>query len=447
MLRTDNRFHALCGSLLLVLPWLLIALLGCRASPVPTASVPVDAPTPTLTATARTSITPSPISTPVEPSPSFTTITIWGPEEFAPGEATAGRQVLQAQYDDFTSDNPNLGLDYVPKARYGEAGLLEFLLTADYAAPDVLPDVAIIDAYQLGPLARAGLAQPLDALISEELRTDLFPFAREACTFDGDLLGVQFEADIEHLIYYTKALEAPPATWADLFAQPISYTFPAAGEGGLVNDAYLIQYLAQGGRFVDEEGRIALESSPVQRVLRLYDAVLKYDVTSPRVLELSSLEDCWQVYAEGNITVSHVSSWRYLTSRAVLQDTEFAPLPTETGRVSTMNRGWAFVIITPDPQRQAAAAQLIEWLTAPPNLAQWSVATNHLPTRSSALQLTGWPEDYVQFLQTQLENAFFRPSIPEFERIAQALQRAVEDVLTRRSTPRQATSQVIDSLQ
>ena len=443
----DTRFQVLFGFLFVALFLLVAALAGCGLSPSPTSTVPVQGPAPTLPSIAPTSTIPSAIPTPSEPTPSFISLTIWGPGQFAPGEADSGNQVLQVQYQAFMAENANVGLEYVLKAPYGEGGVLHTLLAASYAAPATLPDLAIVDAFELGPLAQAGVAQPLQELVAEELRADLFPFAQEACTFDGDLIGLQFEADIEHLVYYTKTLEAPPVTWGDLFTGSISYIFPAGGEAGLVNDTFLIQYMAQGGQLVDEEGRPDLEGSAIRMPLRLYDEGFKYDVIPSRVLELDNLEECWEAYAEGNIAVSHISSWRYLTSRARLQDTTFAPLPTQDGRVATMSRGWAFVIITSEPGRKAATARLIEWLMSPQNLAEWSLATNHLPTRSSALRLIGWPDDYTDFLATQLENAFFRPSTPEFDKIAQALQGAVEGVLSDQLTPRQAASEVLDSVE
>ncbi len=443
----DTRLRVLLSALFVVPGLLLAALAGCGQSPSPTATVPVQSAVPTLSSTTPTSATPSHIRTPMEPISPSITLTIWGPEQFAPGEEDTGREVLQSQYQAFLSENANLRLDYVPKAPYGEGGLLHFLLSASHAAPDILPDIAIVDAFELGPLARAGLAQPLQELIAERLKEDLFPFAQDACTFDGDLIALQFEADIEHLIYHTGTLKAPPVTWADLFTGSVSYIFPAAGEAGLVNDAFLIQYMTQGGRLVDEEGRPDLDDSTIRQVLRLYSTGTNEDVIPAKVLELGSLEECWEAYTEGNITISHISSWRYLSSRARLEDTSFAPLPTQSGDVATMSRGWAFVIITADPLRQTAAARLIEWLMAPQNLAEWSVTTSHLPTRATALRLTDWPEDYTDFLATQLENAFFRPSTPDFDRIAQALQGAVEDVLTGERTPRTATYDVMDILE
>jgi ABC-type glycerol-3-phosphate transport system substrate-binding protein len=447
ILQTDRRLQALLGFLVVLFALLLAAVAGCGTVPSPPSDVPPQDSTPGPTATTPAGTTPSPLVTPTEPAPSFVTLTIWGPEEFSPGEEDSGRRVLQAQYEAFADQNENIGVEYVLKAPYGESGVLDFLLAASYAAPSALPDIAIVDAFELGPLVRAGLARPLHDLIDDDLRTDLFPFAQEACTFDGDLLGIQFEADIEHLVYYTAALELAPATWADLLTGPISYTFPAGGQDGLVNDAFLIQYMAQGGQLFDEEGKPNLQSSAVQRVLRLYDAVRVWEVSPMRVLDIHNLEECWEAYAEGNITVSHISSWRYLTSRDLMQDTSFAALPTETGEPATMSRGWAFVIITESSHRQAAAARLIEWLMAPQNLAEWSREANHIPTRTSALERTGWPSDYVSFLQTQLHNAFFRPSAQGFDGIARALQGSVVDVLTGARTPRQATNEVMEGFQ
>jgi len=445
--QADIRLLALTSILVILGSLLFVALVGCSVAPSPTPRSAGPEATPTPAATTIPETTPSPSPTPAEPRPSHITLTVWGPIQFSPGETNAAGSILQGQYEAFETINQDTGVEYLPKAAYGESGVLDLLLAAGYAAPSVLPDLAIVDTLELDSLVREGLAQPIDDLITDELRADLFPFATEACTFEGELRGIQFEADIEHLIYYTKALEEAPATWADLFSDPVSYTFPAGGEDGLVNDAFLIQYFAQGGKFTDEEGRPVLENSPVQRILRFYDALRMWEVSPPRVLELSDLEDSWAAYAEGNVTVSHISSWRYLTSRSVMQDTAFAPLPTETGTPATMARGWAFVIITESPYRQEAAVRLIEWLMTPANLAQWSQASNHLPTRPSALRLTGWPLDYIKLLESQLADAFYRPPTPELERMGRALQIAVQAVLSGEQTPRQATTQVMESLE
>jgi ABC-type glycerol-3-phosphate transport system substrate-binding protein len=447
IMQIDRRIQAVLGFFIVLSALLLAAAAGCAPASPPTASTPALDSTPVVTSTVPAPTPPPAGATPAETAPSFITLTVWGPEEFSPSEEDTAKAVLQAQYEDFADENADIDVEYTTKAAYGESGVLDFLLTAGYAAPDVLPDVAIVDAFELGPLVRAGLARPLQDLIDQDLRADLFPFAREACSFHGDLMGIQFEADIEHLVYYTKALEEPPAAWADFLTTPISYTFPAGGQEDLVNDAFLIQYMAQGGRLLDEEGNLDLESSAIQRVLRFYDALRKYDVSPLSVLEITNLQESWEAYAEGNVTVSHISSWRYLTSQSIMQDTSFAGVVTETGEAATMSRGWAFVIITESPHREAAAARLIEWLMAPQNLAEWSREANHLPTRASALRLTRWPLDYIGFLESQLQNAYYRPSTPEFESIARAMQVAVEDVLIGARTPRQATNEVMETLE
>lgn len=442
-----NRCLSILGLLLSVLALSALALAGCGSgvSPTPTGPSGDFSPTAISTTTPLTT-TPSPVPTPVGP-PSTVPLTVWGPPQFSPGQEDAAQLVLQAQYRSFAESEDVAEVEYVPRVAYGESGIVNFLINTNYAAPSVLPDLAIVDPFELHLLVREGLAQPLGGLISEELVEDLYPFAGEACIVNDELLCLQFAADIEHLVYYTGALEEAPATWADLFTEPVSYTFPAAGVGGLVNDAFLIQYLSQGGRLLDEQGQPALDDSAIQRVLRLYDAVHKWNVSPPTVLEMATLEDCWKAYTGGNITVSHISSRQYLASRAVMRDTDFAAVPTETGVPATMSRGWAFVVIAQSPERQEAAAGLIEWLMAPENLAQWTEASNHLPTSRSALPQVGWPTDYKEFLDTQLENAYHRPSSTQFQRIAQALQQAVVAVLTEELAPREARAQVMESLE
>lgn len=442
---TERRLVILAAILVGVVALSAAALAGCGGQASPTPSRPAEEFTTTPVSTPLTPTTPSRTPTPAEPTPSAP-LTVWGPVHFSPGETDASQLVLRTQYEAFSSGRADIEVEYLPKVASGEGGVVSFLLDANYAAPTILPDLAIVDPFEMEPLVREGLAQPMQGLVADELIEDLYPFARDACRFDDELLGIQFEADIEHLVYYTGALEEPPATWADLFTDPISYTFPAAGVGGLVNDTFLINYLAQGGTLLDEEGNPALQDTSVQRVLRFYDSLREWQVVPPSVMELGSLEDCWKAYTGGNITVSHISSRQYLASRPLMRDTDFAAVPTETGVPATMSEGWAFVIIAKSPQRQEAAADLIEWLMSPENLAQWSEAAHHLPTRRSSLSLVSWPNGYGQFLEGQLQSAFYRPSGAQFQRIARALQVAVEDVLTQESTPREATTQVMASL-
>jgi multiple sugar transport system substrate-binding protein len=354
---------------------------------------------------------------------------------------------MDQQIEAFTADHPDVVVEYVLKKPYGKGGILNFLLTTSEAVPAAMPDLVAIDTIELDAAAQAGLLQPLDELISTELQEDLFPFAQEVGRFEDQLVGLQFETDIEHLIYNTNKLEEPPLTWTEVLTDEVSYVLPAGGREGLVNDVFIIQYLALGGQMVDETGQPALNEELVTQVLQFYRDGYEMGVIPPSVLELETLDDCWPVYLSAEVAMTNVSSRRYLADRGLLMYTHFAPIPTRDGNVTTLSQGWAWAIVTSDPTRQALAAQLIEWLMEPENSGEWNLAAGHLPTRKAAFELLGTEDSYYPFLSKQLEEAYPRPAGAIYSNMARVLQQGVEKVMTGEATPQEAAKSAIESIE
>lgn len=446
-----NRSFVLC----LLFIALSLAVLGCTTpSPTPLAPHREPSPSPERVTPAHPPSTPSPSEHPI---PSTIVLTMWTTEEFSPSSTSAG-EILAGQLSAFSSEHPDIEVKCILKKPYGRGGILDFLLTTREAAPRLLPDLVVLDAFELGEAARAGLLQPLENILSSELQDDLFPFAREAGTLGRHLLGVQFQADVEHLVYIAREAEKPPSTWTEVLEGGRSYVFPAAGQDvilinletaltGLgrdfetshqVNDALLIAYLAAGGSLLDEEGKPALDPAVLTQVFQFYADGVAAGVIPSSVAEVHSLDEAWSLFVAGKADLAHISSAHYLAGRDQIAGLAFAPLPTKDGTIATMSRGWVLAIVTEDPVRRAAAAQLIEWLMKPENNAAWNLAAGHLPTRRSALEKWRPGDEYTSFIRGQLDVAFFRPSTPAYHKIAEALQEALRDVLSGRASPEEA---------
>ncbi len=425
----------------------LLNLSGCGPFSAP-ATTPPPQPTPTAMAvTATATPTTTPVTPPFPTVPSVTALTLWTIEPFSPAQADTSGPILDQQIEAFTAAHPNVVVKYVLKKPYGKGGILNFLLTTSAAVPEAMPDLVAIDTAELKEAAQAGLLQPLDELLSAELQQDLFPFAQEVGRFEGRLVGLQFEADIEHLIYNTNKLKEPPLTWTDVLTEGVSYVFPAGGREGLVNNAFIIQYLALGGRLVDEEtGQPSLNQELVRQVLQFYKDGSEMGVIPPSVLQFKTLDDCWPVYLSAEVAMTNVSSSRYLADRKLLMYTRFASIPTRDGNVATLSQGWAWAVVTSDPTRRALAAQLIEWLMEPANSVQWNLAAGHLPTRRAAFEVLGTEDSYYPFLRQQLEGAHPKLTGAVYSEIARVLQQGVEKVLTEQATPQEAAKAVIESI-
>ena len=432
----SKMITVLCLALLLA----TVGLAGCNLLPELSFSPQEEKPTATPV---PEEVTPAVSPTPSPPTAisSAITLTLWTTEAFFPTDDNDSGQVLAQQWQAFEAAHPNVTIEYVLKKPYGKGGTLDFLSTARAAAPTVLPDLVILDTLELDEAAEAGLIQPLDDTVSSEVQQDLFPFARRS--FDGQLMGIQFEADVEHLIYNTNKIDSAPITWREVISDSVAYIFPAGGEGGLVNDSFLIQYLAAGGGLLDESGNPALDNDALVEVLQFYADGLEAGAIPPSVLEFANLDDCWVVYVSAQAAMSNVSSDKYLADRGLLKNTAFAAIPTRDGNVVTLSKGWALAIVTEDSNRQAVAAQLIEWLLEPENSANWNLAAGHLPTRQAAFDHLGTEDQYFPFVRQQLANVYPRPMAAAYEKIGRALQRAVQDVLQGEVSPEEAAETVI----
>ena len=93
-----------------------------------------------------------------------------------------------------------------------------------------------------------------------------------------------------------------------------------------------------------------------------------------------------------------------------------------------LSRGYGWALTARDPNQWPTAVKLLEWLMYPTNLAEWSQAAGHLPTRRSAFeQMTR--DTYVKFMYSALEDARPYPSSDTHQRIYYAMQVAIDDVL------------------
>jgi ABC-type glycerol-3-phosphate transport system substrate-binding protein len=290
--------------------------------------------------------------------------------------------------------------------------------------------------------------QPLDNLVSAELVADLYPFARQAASSDGQLWGLQFQAEFSHLVYNTGKLTVPPRSWPGVLSSPGIYAFPAGGQGGLVNDSFLVQYLAvRPWPLESDPDAPFLEAESLTAVLQFYQDGVSRGVFG-EILDYETVDDCWSAYEVGNADLAHINVHRYLLEGHDLPNAAVAPIPAINGAGPPISHGWALVLVTSEPERQALAVELMADLMAAESNASWNRAAGYLPTRQSAALIsaeTSETDSYARFIDQQLQAARPRPRLPNYAQVAAALQEAVEDVVSGAALPAEAATRVIEN--
>jgi ABC-type glycerol-3-phosphate transport system substrate-binding protein len=266
---------------------------------------------------------------------------------------------------------------------------------------------------------------------------------------EGQFYGYPFAlTKVRHLVYQTAVItETLPTSWPGLLAQeePASIIYPGAGPMGA---SFTLQYyLAAGGALTNEAGQPALQLEPLTTALSQLQQGLGTGVIDPQSGNTASVEQAWQIFANSGTSIVGTDAAYFLRQRTEETDEGygFAPLPGPEGSLEPLVDGLTWAVSTPDPARQALAAELIVWLASSQNLGEWSQQSYLLPARPSALAV--WPEDdlYVRFVDGQLENAGPFP-VAANNAIMIALNRATTEVLLQVNTPQAAAEEAVASL-
>ncbi len=370
------------------------------------------------------------------------TLVMWTNEDYAPNSESGGGLQLMDQIQTFKQEH-DVDIDVILKNRSGPGGLLDFLTTASVAAPSVLPDLITLSASDLYRAAQAGLIQPLDDLLSPELLDDQFDFAADLTRWQEATMGVLYQADLQHLVYDTTVIEQAPHSWNDLYDSGASFVFaPGAG----VNDVILIQYLALGGKLMNESGQPSLDVEHLTQALEFFQQALDEGIISASVLDLSDANIAWAVYRYGEAGMAQVPASIYLTDRASLSNTDFGPVPLQTAGTTTVGDGWALAIVTQNPERQRMTVELIKHLLSPENNGAWTQKAGRLPACRAPLET--WDEDdsYLPFIRNLLTQANPAPNPDQAIAIGAPLAEALGQVLNGQATPTDAAQAAVEAI-
>ncbi|MEP6938491.1 MAG: sugar ABC transporter substrate-binding protein [Rudaea sp.] len=321
----------------------------------------------------------------------------------------------------------------------------EKLLTA--FAGDALPDLCQLGNTWVPEFAALGALAPLQREVdsSAVVRSDdYFPGIWDTNVIDGKLYGVPWYVDTR-LAFYRKDLlaeagiERAPRTWdewahamAAIKAQRGTQRFAAFLPLNEFEPLLNLAIQQSDPLLRDDDTRGNFESPGFRRALAYYADAFREGWAPP--MSNTQISNVWDEFGNGLFAFYITGPWNIGEFKRRLPPAMAGrwgtlPLPGISGPGGGAAGGSSFAIFR-SSQHQRLAWQLVEFLSAVPQQQRFFTLTGDLPARRSAWSFAGLANDeYTLAFREQLELVKPTPKVPEWERVANAMQLMAERVV------------------
>jgi sn-glycerol 3-phosphate transport system substrate-binding protein len=368
------------------------------------------------------------------------------------GQGFHAKRIIEELVDEYNRTHSDVHVDAVFQGLYQD---MEVKMLAA-AVTRQLPEVALEQIEYIDLYVNEGLVSPIDAVIKEETRKDVWGVMWDAVTREGRTYGVPFCMSTTVLFYNRDVFEKsgldpdkPPETWEQIIAFGRRLSVDENGDGspdrfaisvwqnGLYGWAPILW--ANGGTLFSEDGtRINLTSSEMKKTIgMLKDLVYKHEIMPKSWTDWES----GQAFLAGDLAMGFFSSAGIAYSEQNLPwSLGVAPMPSINGRRFTVLSGSALVNFAKNKKKKKAANDFIFWLIDKPNIIRLHKEIGYIPVRKSAvnsLDLRSFHRTNPNF-RIPVEQLAFARSLPhhnEYFKINKLLIEMLQRVILQDSNP------------
>jgi multiple sugar transport system substrate-binding protein len=400
----------------------------------------------------------------------------WG--EISPGESDAetsgvvhltlwqgvnpppNRDVLQTLVDRFNQEHPTIQVEslYVGQADQQMPKILTAIV--GNAAPDLLWFSPMLT----GQLWELDAIQPLDDWLNHSpLKAEIDPALLSSMQFQNHLWSIPFGTNNVGLFYRPSLFQAAgitelPKTWDELKETARTLTRDTNGDGKIDQQGLLLS-LGKGEWTVftwlpflwSAQGELTTSTSTGGAITPTLVtpgaiAALQFwqDLVKEGLAALSQPERGYELdrFLAGKVAMQLTGPWTLGQLESAQTDYAVMPIPTQAVP-ATANGGENLFLLKMSPAKTQAAQIFAEYVLSEAFQTQWALQTGYLPVNLKSRQ----SQDYQAFVaktpavKVFLDQAQFGRSrliTPGYNRISEAVGRAIEATLLQRSTPEAA---------
>ncbi|HPS41630.1 MAG TPA: extracellular solute-binding protein [Anaerolineaceae bacterium] len=399
-----------------------------------------SSPTPEPTVQATSPAVFEPTSTPEMAATEPEIISIWLPPQFDPNNNSAAGNLMKAQMAAFSDAYPEVKLEVRLKAVQGSGGLMDSLMTASAAAPDVVPGLILLPRADFEQAALTGLLLPVEPSEFPLKDEEYFPFALEMVELKDLRYGLPFSGDLLVFAYNSQQIGFPPRTLSSLYQQKSITTFPGADRQGLIP---LLSYLNAGGTLELKDNVLSLQEKALLSALEWVNNGVNNGLFPFSIAEMTDFD---QSFAS---LQSAQSTYAFTWASRVLDDStnkySFNSLPSDQATSFTLADGWVLAFPQASTARHEHALNLARLLTSPVFQQTWSEAAGVVPVSSSIL--TAWKDKALSGILLPIAaSARMVPSQFILGISGPLLSQATQELIRQQVTTIEASNKILEAL-
>ena len=356
-------------------------------------------------------------------------------------------QVVDDMIAGFEEENPDVSVNAIYAGNYDDTRVraISAIQSGDPAQLSVLFS---IDVYEL---LEQDLIVPFDDVVDsqedQEWLDSFYPALMGNGIVDGKVWGVPFQRSTI-VLYYNKDMfaeagldpESPPGTWDELVEAAKALRtdnrwgimVPSTGYPYWMFQAFAIQ---NGVELMSEDGTETYFDDPkVIEALEFWRALAtEHNVMPEGTIEWGTLR---QAFVEGETAMMwHTTGNLTAVRNEAGFDFGVAMLPASERPGSPTGGGNFYLFQGSSEEEQQAALELVKYMTAPERAAEWSIATGYVgisPASYETDALMAYAEEFPPAVvaRDQLEHAVAELSTYQTGRVREALNNAIQSVLT-----------------
>ncbi|OGP60823.1 MAG: hypothetical protein A2V67_16130 [Deltaproteobacteria bacterium RBG_13_61_14] len=339
------------------------------------------------------------------------------------------------------------------------------------------PDIAYVDCIWLGEYASNKIIIPVTKYMNATpaLKNDLYSPFLAGATWKGEIYGPWSHTDVRTLVWNKDMFKAagldpekPPTTWSQLreYAKKLTnpskdvwgFGFPAFASEGSLDMWYPFVYQGGKGILSDDFTKAIFNQPHGVAAMQLYYDLMWTDHASPTDLigvEEGQHTDGFDAGKYAMIIMAGTNktndAYADLTRQQFEARVGAAPYPLAPGgKVATGSGGW-IIGITRDAKNPDVAWDFITSVLKTDNLVDFVVADGDEATYKSVVASPKYKEYLPQYPVRfgLMDSTHFRPPVPEYLKIADALLNAMQKVLTQKASAQEALNEaalIADSL-